>query len=121
MATLSDPSENSPCFNIVHHLGYPRSAMTLDGIKVFRQEKIYVPDMLEEILCAPYDDHFIYEEPTKKRGRWSHMCTCGSPAVIVERQGYKRDSSLTGKMFICHFHGLYGKHQTAFLNSHQGR
>lgn len=102
------------CFNIIHHRGMPRSAMTLDGYKVFRQEVIYVPMYGEEIKCAPYDDHFIYEEPTKKLGRWAHVCTCGSPAVIVERKGYRRDSSLIGKMLICHVHGLTGKHMTSF-------
>jgi hypothetical protein len=105
-----------PCFNIIHHAGYPMEAYTIEGVKVFREDEIFVPEMQEAIRCAPYDDHFVYEEPTHGYGKWSHMCTCGSPAVIVERAAYRKDSALTGKMLICYFHRIYGKHQTSFFN-----
>jgi hypothetical protein len=122
MAELTKPeagilqSKDYGCFNIIHHSGYPMEATTLDGIKVFREDEVFVPEWQEAVRCAQYDDHFVYEEPTHSYGKWSYMCTCGSPAVIVEREAYRKDSALTGKMLICYFHRMYGKHQTSFIN-----
>lgn len=109
-------SKDYGCFNIIHHSGFPMEATTIDGIKVFREDEIFVPEWQETVRCAQYDDHFVYEEPTHGYGKWSYMCTCGSPAVIVERAAYRHDSALTGKLLICYFHRIFGKHQTSFIN-----
>lgn len=105
-------------FNIVHQHGSPNEATLVTGHKVFRVKGIFIKDLGREIPCAPYDDHFIYEEPTHAKGTWFAMCTCGSPAVIVDPSGYRRDSSSSGKMIICHYHGMHGHHATSDLGRH---
>jgi hypothetical protein len=104
-------------FSIIKHFGTPNDAVTVDGIRVHRQEKVFVLDAARFIMCAPYDNHFIYLDTSKKVGRWFAMCTCGSPAVIVGYNAYKKDSSPTsgvgispGEMLVCHIHASFGKH-----------
>jgi hypothetical protein len=109
-----------PCFNIIHHSGSVDEAMTLDGIKVFRSKEIFVPEWGDVVRCAADPDHFIYEEPTKKAGRPAHMCTCGSMAVIVDKNTHRRFSSLEGKMFLCHTYMMYGKHNTSLPQINYG-
>jgi hypothetical protein len=102
-------------FSIIHHRGSPYEATTLDGHKVERMEEIFIPEWGIFVKCSPYDDHFIYEDPESntKIGRWAHMCTCGSPAVIVGFSGYKRDASKgSGGMLVCKLHADTGLHQT---------
>jgi len=96
------------------------SATTVDGHKVTRLEEIFVPEWGTFVKCAPYDDHFIYEDPESltKLGRWAHMCTCGSPAIIVGFKQYSQDASkYSGGLFVCkHFTDTslegHGVHQT---------
>jgi hypothetical protein len=97
-------------FSIIKHFGDPGEAVTLDGHKVYRKEKILIPEYGGEVTCAPYDNHFIYEDPTGKRGRWTYMCTCGYGAVITGFEGYKGDASYQGKMLVCLKHASTGKH-----------
>jgi hypothetical protein len=101
-----------PCFNIGHHAGQVNQAVTLEGIKVYREKSLWIPE-LGEVLCTPDQDHFVYEEPTGKEGRPSYLCTCGSLAVVVGPETHKRFSSLKCKMLMCHAYMLYGKHATS--------
>ena len=108
-------SEEKYSFSIIHHRGSVNEATTLDGHKVTRQEEIFIPAWGIFTKCAPYDDHFVYEDPESKNkiGRWVHMCTCGSPAVIVGFTGYSRDASKgSGGMLVCKLHADTGFHQT---------
>ena len=99
-----------PDFKIIRHYGDPTEA-EMDGYKIYRQKSIFVKEYNRFIPCAPYDNHFIFEEPTGKFGRPSFMCTCGSMAVVVGFSGYEKDaSSPEGLMFICHNHGTFGVH-----------
>lgn len=66
------------------------SAWTHDGLKVERQEFIYA-EGYGLVRCANYELHFLYEDKSKKIGRWSYLCTCGSIAGIVS---YKEISGL---------------------------
>lgn len=99
-------------FSIVHHRGSPNEATTLSGDKVFRTEKIFFLEMARFVACAPYDNHFVYDNPSKKSGMWTPMCTCGSPAVIVGYNAYKQDASPSenGEMIVCLSHAQTGKH-----------
>jgi hypothetical protein len=100
-------------FAIIKHRGSNFEATTLDGHKVKRQEKIWIPDYNNYINCAPYDDHFIFEDPEKNKiGRWMHMCTCGSPAVVVGYNVYKADASNSGALMVCWLHASTGLHGT---------
>jgi len=95
-------------FNIIHHRGIPKRAETLRGQGITRQEKIYVPEYGRQVPCAPYDDHFVYADPTV--GQSAYMCTCGSAAVIAAPERG------AGQMFVCLHHATYGKHQTSMIN-----
>jgi len=85
-------------------------ATTLDGHDVYRQEKLFVVELGRFIPCAFYEEHFIYENPTKKAGTSSYMCTCGSSAVIAGISGYEGSASPSGLMFICLLHATHGHH-----------
>jgi|SRR5581483_3790553 len=103
-------------FAVIKHRGTQNDAETLDGYKITRHERIilksYISEFPNGILCASYDNHFIYLDPMayKIRGRWSTMCTCGSPAVIVGYDAYKNDASNQGTMLICLSHAQIGRH-----------
>lgn len=103
-------------FSVIKHRGTQNDAETLDGYKVKRRERIILKSYAKEfpfgILCASYDNHFIYLDPMayKIKGRWSTMCTCGAPAVIVGYDAYKSDASNQGVMLVCMIHAQTGRH-----------
>lgn len=98
----------------IKHKGDPNTATTLDNFKVEREEHLYYPEPTKErfVKCAPYDNHFLYRDPSGKPGRWWAMCTCGSPAVIVGYNAYRSDSSptRTGELVVCYQHVQTGLH-----------
>jgi hypothetical protein len=99
-------------FSIIQHRGSPNSAKTVDGFDVHREEKVFIVDLPGFVPCAPYDDHFVYLDPSTEVGRWFAMCTCGSPAVLVGSIAYKDDGSPQGMMLICYIHATTGLHTT---------
>ena len=106
-------------FAIIKHRGDLNHAETADGYKVHRQKKIWFPGH-GYVMCAPMDNHFIYDDPMAGKiiGRWTPMCTCGSPAGIVGYNAYKdnatptnrKESSVAGEMLICLHHAQFGRH-----------
>jgi len=107
---MSEVDYSNISFSIIKNYNSPNLAVTEDGIEVRRKEKIYIPDWNVEIMCAPYDNFFIYYDPSNKIGRWNLMCACGSPAGVVGYNAYRDDASNDGAMIICLAHGQYGKH-----------
>jgi hypothetical protein len=103
-------SDGKFTFSIIRHHNSPNDAVTADGVKVYRSSKIFVPEWVAYIRCAPYDTHFIYEDKSNKVGRWALMCTCGSPAIIVGYNVYKKDASNSGAMIVCNQHASTGRH-----------
>jgi len=103
-------SDGKFTFSIIKHYNSPNEAITGDGVTVYRSEKLYVPEWGSFVRVSPYDNHFIYEDTSKKVGRWTFMCTCSSPAVITGYNAYKKDASNSGAMAICLSHAQYGKH-----------
>jgi len=106
-------------FSYVKYFNSPNSATLNSGRTVYRSEKIFVPKYNKWVVCAPYDNHFIYLDPTPAvpgDRRWLLMCTCGSPAVIVGANVYKKDASpavggtTVGEMIVCYFHMNRGRH-----------
>jgi hypothetical protein len=69
-------------FARVRSWGDKNSATTHDGLKVERQEFLYA-EGYGLVRCVPYELHFIFEDKSKKIGRWVYMCTCGSIAGII--------------------------------------
>ena len=107
-------------FSVIRQHNSANKAETLDGFIVHRKEQIFFNEVNSPRLvkCSPYDNHFIYEDPSGKINRWNEMCTCGSFAVIVGYNVYKKDASPTtraessapGEMFICWSHATTGRH-----------
>jgi hypothetical protein len=116
---MSSPLPPKFSFTILKHRGDLDHAETVEGKKVHRQEKIWFYDH-GWVRCAPYDNHFIYDDPMAGKiiGRWTPMCTCGSPAVIVGYNVYKdqaspstkKESTVPGEMLVCFNHAQFGKH-----------
>lgn len=106
-------------FSIIKHRGDLDHAETADGYKVHRQSKIFFKGH-GWVMCASYDNHFLYDDPmaTKKKGRWTPMCSCGAPGGIVGYNVYAHDASPTnnkestvpGELLVCLHHAQYGRH-----------
>src|SRR3989304_5066219 len=105
-------------FAIIKHYNSPNSATTLDGDEVERMEQVYWKAANRMVACAPYDNHFVYVDPSTKKGRWNLMCTCGSPSIVAGYSAYIKDtspttkhqSSIPGELLVCYHHVQYGKH-----------
>lgn len=101
-------------FAIIRNRGTVNSATTLDGNKVYRKERLILKSFVgafpEGIPCAPYDNHFLYIDPSGIKGRWNPMCTCGSPGALVGYDAYKQDASPQGALLICMSHATTGRH-----------
>lgn len=101
-------AKNQMTFNIIQHAGTPQKALLPDGkTYVYRQEKLFIMEFRAFVVCAPYDDHFIYEMPPHIIGS-TYMCTCGSAAVVAppDPQG----------LLVCMFHVDHGYHTTSVVN-----
>jgi hypothetical protein len=89
---------------IIRHYGQPNE-IEIDGKKIFRKEKMHIPK-IGTVMCAPYDNHFVYRY-TGKKG-WTLFCTCGSAAVITGYDMYKDNSK--GAILGCYSHLMEGHH-----------
>ena len=107
---MSDFDTKDISFSIIKHRGDPTSATTLDGIKVSKEESLFVPEWGTSVKAADYGNHFLYLDNSKKIGRWWAMCTCGAPAVIVGYDAYKHDASKGGALVVCKDHAGTGRH-----------
>jgi len=105
---------------VIKIVGDLNKANTLDGTTVYRKESLWMGKRWGIVKCAPYDNHFIFDDPnfSKHKGRWTPMCSCGSPAGVVGSNVYKNDASPTtradssnpGMMIVCLHHMQFGKH-----------
>lgn len=98
-------------FNINRRVGTPKKVVLENGTVVERPEAIFVPDYGTLVKVAPYDDHFIYENPDTSEGSSAYLCTCGNPAVIAPPGPLG--------LFVCLFDlntGLLGHHATSLYN-----
>jgi hypothetical protein len=117
---MSDKSVHH--FSIIHHYLSPNSAVTGEGHTVKRETKLWMEDPNGHsrfVACPPMDNHFIYADPEYTKGtvgKCATMCTCGSMAVIVGYNAYKKDASpamestTLGEMLVCYVHASTGRH-----------
>lgn len=102
-------------FNIIRKAGDPNKVtlVTKDGkpYTIYKpsEKGIFIEDYGQFVKCAPYGNHFIFELPRNIPG-WAHMCSCGSPAVMVGSNAYDHLGSPEGMMFVCQFHTQKNKH-----------
>lgn len=112
MSGNGTPEQDKISFSIIKQRGDPNTATTLDGYKVHRKEKIFIPELGGSVRCAPYSSHFVYLDPSGKPNRWFAMCSCGAPAVITGYDAYRQDQSYNeGAMLVCMYHAQHGYHQ----------
>lgn len=95
--------------NVIKHRGIPKRALTPNGITVNRREHLFTNAHYGMVRCTPYGDHFIYENPDKREGTTSFLCTCGSVGVIANPYA-------EGNMLVCLNHASFGFHQTSQVN-----
>jgi hypothetical protein len=81
----------------------PRQVTLSHGAVVTRRESFPVAMFGGLVLCAPYDNHFIFR--TSEPHQSTYQCTCGSPAVIANIGGGQL-------MFVCLHHMNWGIHAT---------
>jgi len=95
--------KNVTDFATIRGWGDKNKATTHDGLVVERQEYFFFPEFSSRLIRAtPYELHFIFEDKSKKVGRWTLMCTCGSPAGIVSYKDMNGLMSPTlGELVIC--------------------
>ncbi len=113
---INQPSD----FARIRSFGDKNSAITHDGIKVFRREFIFV-EGYGMVKTLPTTMHFVYEDTSRKRGRWVYMCTCGSICGIVS---YKEVPTLIspelGEYVLACIHGLSSKQNTGIFKHADG-
>lgn len=119
---MKDNGKFKQPFAIIKHYNSPDVGVTEDGHTVVKEERLFMPFMGRFVMCAPYDNHFTYHDPEAfdggTIGRYSPMCTCGSPAGVTGYNAYKQDASpsptteqtFAGEMVLCLRHGQTGKH-----------
>jgi hypothetical protein len=113
---------------VVRFTGDRKSGTTNTGKTVYREDKIYMGKEYGFVKTANYGPHFIYRDPDMDEktgewpkdprftGRWSPMCSCGSPSGIVGSNVYapdaspttKNDSTKPGQMLVCIFAAQHG-------------
>lgn len=107
-------------FARIRSFGDKNSAETHDGIKVYRREFIHV-EGYGEVKCLPTTMHFIYEDTSKKLGRWTYMCTCGSLSGIVSYKELKGlISPEMGEFVLACIHGLAHKQNVGIFKHADG-
>jgi len=104
-------------FARIRSWGDKNSAITHDGLKVERQDLFYA-EGYGIVKCLPTTMHFIFEDKSKKHGRWLLMCTCGSIAGIISYNEIKSlvtvDGTESGYILAC-VAGLTNKHHTGIF------
>ena len=101
-------------FSIIKNRGDPKSATTLSGHRVEKEENVIcedpwdvnVPRRMIQIKCMDYHmEHFVYLDPAKpgEKSSWFAWCTCGAPAVII---------GMENPTLVCFFHTQFSRHVT---------
>jgi hypothetical protein len=103
---------------VLKHRGKPGEGTLPDGTKVYKTDKIWVPEYEKFIPCIDYGDvegHFIFEIPEKLAKRFPgpvYRCTCGAIAVVAGWSAYEYGGSPAGLMFLCERHATTQQHAT---------
>ena len=102
-------------FNIIRKAGDPTKVtlVTKDGKETTvykpQDEKIFIQEYRAFVPCISYGNHFIFELPSHIPG-WAHLCSCGSPAIMVGGDAYSHLGTPEGMMFACKHHLDFNKH-----------
>lgn len=115
---------NNYSFNIISDRNSPTEAVLTSGQRVEKQDFVFfkLPGEIGllkagdwvSIKCADYhNEHFIYIDPVYLKdgqegvGHWFAMCTCGSPAVIIDVHATKEhDVQEDRNLLVCYHYML---------------
>lgn len=76
--------------NIIRNIN-PKQAELPDGQRVYREDRLYLKSHQEWYPCLPTELHFCFFDPRSvQRSGSTIYCTCGSPAAVFGREGYKQ-------------------------------
>lgn len=94
--------------NVIRHYGDLKNTRNLQGEEVQRQEYLFLKSYKQWLPCLNTDTHFVYKS---NRLGSSTLCTCGSPAVVMGYDAYKKYQSYMGnEVIMCHHFFQYGTH-----------
>jgi hypothetical protein len=130
MTRIDEAIKSIPKLNIikvVRFTGDRKSAELANQKLVYRSESLWMGKDWKLVHCVNSGSHFIYHDPDfdqakgnwpmdrngrvpkKHLGKWTPVCTCGSPGVVVGSNAYKQWASPTtraesthpGMMLMC--------------------
>ena len=111
--------KNVTDFGTIRGWGDKNKATTHDGLTVERQEYIFV-EGYGMVKCVPYELHFIWEDKSKKRGRWVFMCF-PSDTKVEMLDGYKNIQDVKiGDSVLTHT-GRYRQVSKVFHHHYTGK
>jgi len=109
-------------FARIRSWGDKNSAITHDGLKVERQDLFYA-EGYGMVKALDTHMHFIFEDKSNKKGRWVHMCTCGSLGGIISYNEIKSlvtvEGTESGYVLVC-IAGLTSKQNTGIFRHADG-
>ena len=106
-------------FGTIRGWGDKNKATTHDGLTVERQEYIFV-EGYGMVRAVPYELHFIWEDKSKKRGRWVFMCF-PSDTKVEMLDGYKNIQDVKiGDSVLTHT-GRYRQVSKVFHHHYTGK
>lgn len=115
-----DSTPKPSSYSVIRSWGDKNHAVTHDGIEVERQEYLFVGGY-GMVRTLPTTMHFIYEDKSKKYGRWTWMCTCGSISGVVSYKELKGlISPELGEYVLACIHGLSNKQNTGIFRHADG-
>ena len=85
---------------VIRNVNDPQNAVTVDGIPVHREDRIYLSSYKQWFPVLNTSMHFCYKDPINRNGRSSVLCTCGSPGATFGYEAYKRWNSFVGSEVI---------------------
>lgn len=96
--------------SIVRNHNDPNHAITLNGLPVQREQKIFLPSHDQWIPVLQTSMHFCFRDPSVPRGS-TLFCTCGAAGAIVGYDAYRKLNSFIGnEVIVCHHYIQYGHH-----------
>ena len=85
--------------NIIRNHNDPNNATTLNGKRVVREQRIFVPTHREWYPVLQTSMHFCFRDASAPRGS-TLFCTCGSAAGIFGYNAYQKYTSWLGREVI---------------------
>ena len=96
---------------VIRNINDPQNAITVDGIPVHREGRIYLTSYHQWFPVLNTSMHFCYKDPTVVRGS-TILCTCGAAAGVFGREAYRKLTSVNygNEVISCTHYIQYRSH-----------